>query len=95
MQIAYSNNVSSPALIGILKPRISLFFQKATNIDLRHELIHLKRKDLWIKMFVLVVSSLHWFDTLVYILRRDIHLWSELFCDEKVVVKMSYFKRKR
>lgn len=48
-------------------------------------MIHLKRNDLWIKALVLVANALHWFNPLVYVLRKDIHMWSELSCDEEVV----------
>ncbi|MGA3602997.1 M56 family metallopeptidase [Lysinibacillus agricola] len=61
----------------------------------RHELIHFKRKDLWIKLFVLIANSLHWFNPFVHILRREIHKWSELSCDEEMVKEMSYIDKKR
>lgn len=48
---------------------------------IHHELIHLKRKDLWVKAFTLGASALHWFNPLVHILQKDIHTWSELSCD--------------
>ena len=62
---------------------------------IHHELIHLKRKDLWIKALTLGVSILHWFNPLAHILRKEIHTWSELSCDEEVVKEMSYADRKR
>ncbi|PGZ57852.1 peptidase M56 [Bacillus cereus] len=97
--LAYNYNISTPALVGLWKPTVLLPIEQGDHIDLnmviRHELIHFKSKDLWIKMYTLIVISLHWFNPLVYVLRKRIHIWSELACDEKVVMKMTHAERKR
>lgn len=99
VDIAYSPIIRSPILIGLIKPKIILPISKNLDIDiemvLHHELVHLKRKDLLVKMLLLVVGALHWFNPFVYILRKDIHIWSELSCDEEVVKEMSFTERKR
>lgn len=99
VQLAYNYKISTPALVGLWKPTVLLPIEQGDNVELsmviRHELIHFKSKDLWIKMFTLVVISLHWFNPLVYVLRKHIHTWSEFSCDEKVVVKMTRAERKR
>lgn len=95
--LAYSSIIRSPVLVGLWKPTIYLPVENTVNMDMviRHELIHLKRKDLWVKAFTLGASALHWFNPLVHILRKDLHIWSELSCDEEVVKEMSYAERKR
>ena len=99
VQLAYNNQIASPAIIGLRKPTILLPIGKMSltelNMVLHHELIHFKRKDLWIKIVMLAASSLHWFNPFVYILRKEVYIWSELSCDEEVVVDMSYAERKR
>ena len=99
VQLVYSSTVRSPVLVGLWKPTIYLPLEIPSNVDLsmvlHHELIHLKRKDLWVKALVLFASSLHWFNPLVHLLRKDIHTWSELSCDEEVVAAMSHAERKR
>ncbi|MEK4120553.1 M56 family metallopeptidase [Paenibacillus sp. FSL W8-0919] len=97
VRLAYSPIVRSPVLVGLWRPTIYLPIENTVNLDMviRHELVHLKRKDLWIKAFTLGASALHWFNPLVHILRKDIHLWSELSCDEEVVQEMSHTQRKR
>ena len=86
--IYQSENVVSPFVLGIIKPKIYLPFniseQNAENV-IAHERAHLSRKDhLW-KPFGFLVLTLHWFNPLVWLgyvlLCRDI----ELACDEKVV----------
>ncbi|CAH0122146.1 MULTISPECIES: M56 family metallopeptidase [unclassified Paenibacillus] len=99
VRLAYSSAVRSPVLVGLWKPTIYLPMENIANVDMgmviHHELIHLKRKDLWIKAIALAASSLHWFNPFVHLLRKDIHTWSELSCDEEVVKEMSYTERKR
>ncbi|MFC7679973.1 M56 family metallopeptidase [Paenibacillus sp. GCM10028914] len=99
VNLAYCSSVKSPVLVGLLKPTILLPASSELDLELgmviHHELIHLKRKDLWVKMLVLGISCLHWFNPLVHLLRKDIHIWSELSCDEEVVKSMSYAERKR
>ncbi|MFC4303728.1 M56 family metallopeptidase [Cohnella boryungensis] len=99
VELAYSSLIRSPVLVGLGKPAIYLPKENVANLDMtmvfHHELIHLKRKDLWVKAFTLAASALHWFNPLVHMLRKDIHTWSELACDEEVVKRMSYAERKR
>ncbi|MGG4142478.1 M56 family metallopeptidase [Paenibacillus algorifonticola] len=99
VRLAYSSSIQSPILVGLWKPVIYLPMGSSANVDMsmiiRHELIHLKRKDLWVKMFTLAASALHWFNPLVHFLRKDLHTWSELSCDEEVVKGMSHAERIR
>ncbi|MEK0314641.1 M56 family metallopeptidase [Cohnella sp. 56] len=97
--LAGSAMLRSPILVGLRRPTIYLPLAIAANADLdmvlRHELIHLKRKDLWVKALALAAGALHWYNPLVHLLRKEIQIWSELSCDEEVVSGMSHTERKR
>ncbi|KLU56267.1 peptidase M56 [Paenibacillus sp. VT-400] len=97
--LAHSTLVRSPILVGLFKPTIYLPPENTVKMDIsmviHHELVHLKHKDLWVKALTLGVSALHWFNPLIHIIRRDIHTWSELACDEDVVKEMSHEERRR
>ncbi|MDU5145419.1 MAG: M56 family metallopeptidase [Paenibacillus dendritiformis] len=98
VNVAYHGDIQSPALVGLLKPTILLpAGENSLDMEMvfRHELIHLKRKDLWVKMAAMAVSVVHWFNPFAHLLRRDIHMWSELSCDEEAVKEMSYTDRKK
>ncbi|MFX3647761.1 MAG: M56 family metallopeptidase [Paenibacillus sp.] len=97
--LAHSTIVRSPILVGLFKPTIYLPPENTVKMDIRmvihHELVHLKHQDLWVKALTLGVSALHWFNPLIHMIRRDIHTWSELACDEDVVREMSHEERRR
>ena len=86
--IFQSEQVESPFVLGVLKPKIYLpFDMKEKDVDLviTHEQAHIRRKDhLW-KPLGFLVLTLHWFNPLVWLgyvmLCKDI----ELACDEKVI----------
>ena len=86
--IYQSENVDSPFVLGIIKPKIYLPFklneQDVENV-VAHEKAHIKRKDYLWKPIGFVVLAVHWFNPLIWIsyilLCRDI----EAACDEKVI----------
>ena len=86
--IFQSENVVSPFVLGIIKPKIYLPFnmnEQDMEHVIAHENAHIRRKDhLW-KPFGFLVLTLHWFNPLMWLgyvlVCRDI----ELACDEKVV----------
>ncbi len=73
---------------GFFKPVI-LCDQKPGTLDaellLCHELVHIKRCDVWWKMLVQCVVMLHWWNPVAWILYRDYERVSEWSCDEIVV----------
>ena len=86
--IFQSENVVSPFVLGIIRPKIYLPFnmnEQDMEHVIAHENAHIRRKDHWWKPFGFLVLTLHWFNPLMWLgyvlLCRDI----ELACDEKVV----------
>ena len=89
--IYQSENVDSPFVLGIFKPRIYLPFQmdgESLAFVIAHEMSHIRRKDHWWKPIGFLLLALHWFNPLMWLgyilLCRDI----ELACDEKVIKEM-------
>lgn len=81
--------VSTPMLIGLIKPVILLppndFEYDELELIIRHELTHYKRKDLWYKALVLFTNAVHWFNPFVYIMARAVTTDCEMSCDEAVL----------
>ena len=94
--IFQSENVSSPFVLGIIKPRIYLPFSM-NDQDLEHvvahEQAHICHKDHWWKPLGFLLLTVHWFNPLMWLayvlLCRDI----ELACDEKVIKELSNEER--
>ena len=95
--VYYCKETFSPMLAGILKPCILL-----PEIDLmpselydifRHELIHYRRKDILYKWMIQLAVSIHWFNPLVYFMRRECDHACELSCDEKAISGLSAEQR--
>lgn len=86
--IFQSENVVSPFVLGIVKPKIYLpFYMQEQDMEyvIAHENAHIRRKDHWWKPIGFLILTLHWFNPLLWVgyvlLCRDI----ELACDEKVI----------
>lgn len=81
--------VSSPMLIGFFHPCIVLpnadIDEKDFYYIILHELIHLKRRDILYKWLVQFTVCLHWFNPMVYLMRREIIKACEFSCDEAVL----------
>lgn len=84
-----SSRVDSPMLMGLFRPCLVLPKEnpgeQALRFILCHELTHYRRRDLWYKMAVLTANAVHWFNPLVYLLRREASQDMELTCDALVV----------
>ena len=88
--------VSSPFVLGILKPKIYLpYSMDGNNLDhvVAHEQAHIKRKDHWWKPLGFLLLTVYWFNPLMWVayilLCRDI----ELACDEKVIAELGNEQR--
>ena len=91
IQVRQSDRITIPLTYGIFKPIILLpksidwRDEIALNYTLAHELVHIKRFDIFIKWLFVLALCLHWFNPFVWIMyvfaNRDI----ELSCDESVV----------
>ena len=93
VQLLLCPSVNSPMMIGLVRPRLLLPDEELTADELplvfRHELTHLKRRDLWVKALLLLVMAVHWFNPVVYLLGRSLVFWQEASCDERVTAMES------
>ncbi len=94
--IYQSERVTSPFILGVIKPRIYLPF-KISEEDIAHviahERAHLLRRDHLIKPIAFLLLAVYWFNPLMWVayilLCRDI----ELACDEKVIRDMEHTQK--
>jgi len=87
--LAECPQVSTPMLLGVVRPvvvlPVGLEGRERLEDILAHELTHARRHDLLYKWFAVGVTSLHWFNPLMILVRRQISRACELACDEAVV----------
>lgn len=80
--------ISSPMITGFRKSLLILperqFSESELQLILKHELIHLKRHDIFIKAFMLFCGAVHWFNPFIRRFIRSAEQESELYCDETV-----------
>lgn len=97
-QIIISSNATTPMVMGFFNPIVVLpnvqFKDKELIMILSHELVHIKRGDLLIKLVIMITKTVHWFNPAIYHLSKQINNYCELSCDEKVVKKMDVESRR-
>ncbi|MDE6739259.1 MAG: M56 family metallopeptidase [Lachnospiraceae bacterium] len=85
----YQDDVSGRTItFGFMKPIILCNQQMGgseAELLLCHELIHVKRWDVWWKVLMQCVILLHWWNPVAWILYRDFERTCEWSCDELVV----------
>lgn len=94
--IFQSEHVSSPFVLGIIKPRIYLPYhmdQETLCHVIAHEQAHIRRRDHWWKPLGFLLLTIHWFNPVMWLayvlLCRDI----ELACDESVIRELGHEQR--
>ncbi len=82
----------SPMQAGLLRPMVLLPDENSGEEVLRaallHELTHYRRLDLCCKWLAEAAVCIHWFNPLVYVLRRELSRECELSCDESVLGRL-------
>lgn len=81
-----------PMLAGLFRP-VLLLPEDAAGSDglgyaLLHELVHYRRRDIWLKTLVLWVNAVHWFNPLVWLMVRAVERDTELACDEGALKRL-------
>ncbi len=84
----YSDKITSPAVYGIIRPRIVLptsYQGRDIRFILLHEQTHIKYGDnLW-RILGFLTAALHWFNPLAWVFLKLFLSDMELACDERVL----------
>lgn len=98
--VVIQDYVDSPALTGILHPKILLpdcadrMTPQTLRFVLLHELGHYKRKDLWMNELLLLLQCVYWFNPLVWVLFRQMRQDMELLNDSYLLKKLGQEQRR-
>ena len=92
------DEAQSPMIIGFIKPILVLpdeqYHPKDLFFILKHELVHLKRGDVYLKLLFVTANAVHWFNPIIWIMQKEAVIDMELSCDERVTQGTSYALRK-
>ena len=81
--------VASPMLVGVLRPVILLpdtaLAGPALELVLLHELHHLRRGDIPVKLLLVLVRGMHWFNPIMHWVDRALAYHCEASCDAWVM----------
>ena len=86
----------APFAVGLFRPRIYLPYGMDASVQecvLAHEQIHVRRRDLWVKLAAYAVLCVHWMNPLVHIAYRCMVKDMEMSCDEAAIAALSVDRR--
>lgn len=83
-----SDCISSPMMTGLTHPIILIpcrdYGYNELRLIAKHELTHYMHHDLWIKLFITICRTMHWFNPLMIVISRKLEQECEYFCDMAV-----------
>lgn len=96
--VIWCRNTEDPMAIGFFRTFLAIpegaYSEEELFFIFRHELIHIKRHDTFLKFLFMSARALHWFNPVIAMMQRAAVIDMELSCDEQVVQGLSGRGRK-
>lgn len=98
--IHYNQFIETPVTMGILRPKIliPIGFEKISKKDIRniflHELVHIRRFDVAMRIALELARCIHWFNPLIREMQKYFLIDQEMSCDEQVLKQISNKQKK-
>ena len=77
--------IDRTVVIGLIHQTVLIPDKAYTSDELRmifcHECMHIKDKDLWVKLLVQIYCCIFWWNPFAYLLKKDLDLTLEMKCD--------------
>lgn len=95
VRLQFSNSVTSPSLFGLISPVVLIPRHMAEQLAatewecvLRHELVHFKRKDIWVNTVFNLLAAVHWFNPAIWYGLKRLRFEQEAACDVSVIASI-------
>ncbi len=99
VRIIKSPFVLSPMMFGFFRPVLAIPVEEMNEADyelaVRHEMMHYKHHDSWLKLYAVLINSLCWFNPVTYFMVNLIGEVCEYACDEQVTKEMDKEGKRR
>ncbi|MDX9871107.1 MAG: M56 family metallopeptidase [Clostridia bacterium] len=99
LKIRICKKIAGPMVLGLFQQTLLLpdeeYDDEKLKMILSHEIVHIKRRDLWYKLALLLVCALHWFNPLVHIMAKRADRDLEISCDNLVLKAADIHEKKR
>ncbi len=93
IELCSAQSISQPCTVGIWKRSILIpesllntLTESEIHIILGHELTHIRKNHVALKVLMFVLSSLNWFNPVLHMLKNSLDEWIEISCDEELTV---------
>lgn len=90
--VMVSPDVDVPKVIGLVHAYIYIpplsISDEELELVFRHELQHVKGKDVFIKLFYMLLKAVFWWNPIVHMFQQELENMLELRCDQAVTRKM-------
>ena len=84
-----NSHLPSPILAGLIRPALYIpgtdYTEQEIKMIYHHELSHYHNKDLWYKLFLLIINSVYLFNSALYLMRKEADKDIEYICDSNVI----------
>lgn len=98
VRIVKCGSAASPMMIGFIRPVLVIpdltCSPEELYFILKHELVHLRRHDVWWKLLFVAANAVHWFNPMIWIMHKEAIVDMELSCDERVMQGTDYAEKK-
>lgn len=93
-RLVVNSGLSTPLLVGVLRPTLYLpkeaYREEEYRLIFAHELSHYMSGDLIYKLLLLLVKTVYWFNPMLYVMAREGDKDVEYLCDSRVVKDFSH-----
>lgn len=95
--VYFADDIQVPMVLGMFRAKIYIpsgIREEHLQYVIAHEETHIRRKDIATKLIIYLITSIHWFNPLVWFAYRLMEKDMEMACDEETIQRIGVEKKK-